>query len=594
MISISGHSSPDSGAPSLGMLQDFPFLAGLNSSTSQILYFRSWMRFVRSVHVVPLVLGGRHGRLCNTGPPFSGYSSGTDSLRSTISRIPTVSQSYFNDRGYSSPPNSRVMATVARYIRSHYDPETEREDLLLETGQTRASTSFGYGHVHGGIGFTSDGEEGGRNVDDGDEEEEVDPWVVELPYAPAKFNPPLKFVKSVLSYEDVNDYIERGYESGLLGRDEERDKDVEEEKKGISSWYRNLSRTNVSTPAPTPVPETSMVGERTARTGTLNYPVPLSGATDGSVTTITQHASEQPPTSNPPSRPLEPQPRPTTNSRRRSDWFISNVLSHSPSTTSDPGSPAPGRRPPPTLADMLARDPPPNKLQDAYTPPTWIMLPPSNRGFRMLQKSGWSEGEPLGPYFTRRQDAVQIEQQPAAGPSNLGKRKVAQETRTTEIEVEGYDDIVEIKRGQVIDLTVSDDAESVSSSDEKVSDDDVMELDDEIPQSLDLPSENSNPASARPSPPQGEGHGGKALLTPLPTVLKSDRLGIGLKAKTVGPYKASQKRVTHNAAALAAHVKANEERRLLKQKVGRGSRGFARTEKSESEKRKNLLAYLNQ
>jgi hypothetical protein len=135
---------------------------------------------------------------------------------------------------------------------------------------------------------------------------------------------------------------------------------------------------------------------------------------------------------------------------------------------------------------------------------------------------------------------------------------------------------------------------ALSSSDEEISDEDIMELGDEIPQSPNLPSENSNPASARPSPPQGEGHGGKALLTPLPTVLKSDRLGIGLKAKTFGPYKASQKRVTHNAAALAAHVKENEERKLFKQKVGRGSRGFARAEKRESEKRKGLLAYLNQ
>ena len=482
------------------------------------------------------------------------------------------------------------MATVARYIRSHYDPETEREDLLLETGQTRTSTSSGHDRgPSGGIGF-SFGEEGGRNVDDGDQEEGVDPWLVELPYAPAKFNPPLKFVKSVLSYEDVNDYIEHGYESGLLERDEEKDKDVEE-RKGISSWYRNLSRTNSSTPAPTPVSEKSTVAERTAGTGTLDHPVSPSGATDGSVTIITQR------TSNPPSRPqepLQPQPRPSTNSRRRSDWFISSVLSHSPSTASGPDSPAPGPRPPPTLADMLARDPPPNKLQEAYTPPTWIMLPPSNRGFQMLQKSGWSEGEPLGPYFTRRQDIVQTEQQPVAGPSNLGKRKAAQETRTTEIEVEGYDDIVEIKKGQVIDLTVSDDGESISSSDEEISDEDAMELDDEVPRSPNLPSENSNPASTRASPPRGEGHGGKALLTPLPTVLKSDRLGIGLKAKTVGPYKASQKRVTHNAAALAAHVQANEERKLLKQKVGRGSRGFARAEKSESEKRKSLLAYLNQ
>ena len=486
------------------------------------------------------------------------------------------------------------MATVARYIYSHYDPETEQEDLLLETGQTRASTSSGHGRVRGGIGFSSDGEEEGRNVDDGDQEE-VDPWLVELPYAPAKFNPPLKFVKSVLSYEDVNDYIERGYESGLLERAEEKDRDVEEERQGISSWYRNLSRTNVNTPAPTPIPGTSTVEERTARAGTLDHPVSSSDATDGSVVAITQRASEQTSTPDPPSQPrepLQPQLRSGTISRRRSDWFATNVPSHSPASSD--GSPAPGPRPIPTLADMLARDPPPNKSQEAYTPPTWIMLPPSNRGFRMLQKSGWSEGEPLGPYFTRRQDAVQAEQQSVAGPSDLGSRKTVQETRVTEVEVEGYDDIVEIRKGQVIDLTVSDDGEYVSSSDEEISDEDVMELDDEIPESSNLPSENSNPASAQPLPPQGGGHGGKALLTPLSTVLKSDRLGIGLKAKTVGPYKASQKRVTHNAAALAAHAKASEERRLFKQKVGRGSRGFAKAEKSESEKRRKLLAYFNQ
>jgi len=501
--------------------------------------------------------------------------------------------SYSNDRRYSVPFDLRDMATVARYIYSHYDPETEREDLLLETGQTRASTSSG--SVRGGIGFSSCGEEGGQNVDDGDQEEEIDPWLVELPYAPAKFNPPLKFVKSDLSYEDVNDYIERGYESGLLERAEENDKHVEEERKGISSWYRNLSRTNINTPAPTTVPGTSTMEERTARAGTLDHPLSSSSATDGSAVAITQRASEQASTSDPPSQPREPPqplPRSSTTSRRRNDWFATNVLSHSPA--SGYGSPAPGRRPTPTLADMLARDPPPNKLQEAYTPPTWIMLPPSNRGFRMLQKSGWSEGEPLGPYFTRRQDAVQTEQQPVAGPSDLGRKKAAQETRITEVAVEGYDDIVEIKKGQVIDLTVSDDGEYVSSGDEEISDEDVMELDDEIPESFSLLSENSNPASARPSPPQGEGHGGKALLTPLSTVLKSDRLGIGLKAKTVGPYKASQKRVTHNAAALAAHAKASEERRLFKQKIGRGSRGFARAEKSESEKRRSLLAYLNQ
>lgn len=478
------------------------------------------------------------------------------------------------------------MATVARHIRSHYDPEAEREDLLLETGQVQASTSSTHGRVRSGVGFSSGGEQE-RYVDgDGDQEEGVDPWIVELPYASAKFNPPLKFVKSILSYEDVNDYIERGYESGLLGKGEENDEDVEE-RRGISDWYRSLSRTNANTPVPTPIPGTSTVAELTRKSGTLGYSVSSSVVTNGSATATPQPTSGQPSTSKPPSPPqgpLQPQLRSSNNPGRRNDWFISSVFPHTASNT-------PGLRPPPTLADILARDPPPNKSQEVYTPPTWIMLPPSNPGFRMLQKSGWSEGEPLGPYFARRRGVIQPEQ-PVAGPSNLGKRKVTPETRTTEIEIEGYDDIVEIKKEQVIDLTVSDEEENPSSSDEEISDESVMELDDGTLQP-DISVGNSDPASARPLPPQGEGHGGKALLTPLPTILKSDRLGIGLKAKTVGPYKASQKRVTHNAAALAAHVKANEERRIFKQKVGRGSRGFARAEKRENEKRKGLLAYLN-
>jgi hypothetical protein len=204
----------------------------------------------------------------------------------------------------------------------------------------------------------------------------------------------------------------------------------------------------------------------------------------------------------------------------------------------------------------------------------------------MLQKSGWSEGEPLGPHFSRKQDIVPREQQPVAGPSNLGKRKGSPEVKTTEVEIEGYDDIIEIKKEQVIDLTVSDDEESATSSNE-----DPVDLDGETSRSSDISSVDYIHTS---SSSRGEGHGGKALLTPLPTVLKSDRLGIGLKAKTTGPYKASQKRVTHNTAALTAHINANKERKVFKRKVGRGSKGFARAEKRESEKRKSLLAYLHQ
>ena len=465
------------------------------------------------------------------------------------------------------------MATIARHIRSSYDPETERDDLLLETGQVQAPDFSDRYRVRGGIDFDSGVEE--RLVVNGEREDGVDPWLVELPYAPAKFNLPVKFVKAVLSYEDLNDYIERGHESGLLWRDQGKGTGAEEERKGISDWYRNLSRTNFITPAPAPVQEESAVNDRSAMSGTLNHPISSFIGTNCSVIVAQERTSDALSQSK---EPLRSSSRPSSNPRQRNDWFISNALPRSSLISS--GSNSPVSRPPPTLADMLARDPPPKKSQEAYTPPPWIMLPPSNPGFRMLQKSGWSEGEPLGPYFARKRDLVRHGPETVAGPSNLGKRKAAPETRTTEIEIEGYDSIVEIKTEQVIDLTLSDGEESASSDDEDkdTPDEDLAEFDGE---------------TARLSS-RGEGHGGKALLTPLPTILKSDRLGIGLKAKTVGPYRTSQKRVTHNAAALAAHIKGNEERRLFKQKVGRGSRGFSRMEKHESEKRKGLLSYLNQ
>ena len=60
------------------------------------------------------------------------------------------------------------MATVARHIRSYYDPETEQDNLLLETGQVREPSLSAQGCVRGGIGFTSGGEER-RAVDDDNE-----------------------------------------------------------------------------------------------------------------------------------------------------------------------------------------------------------------------------------------------------------------------------------------------------------------------------------------------------------------------------------------------------------------------------------------
>ncbi|KAH7928427.1 hypothetical protein BV22DRAFT_1030728 [Leucogyrophana mollusca] len=281
-------------------------------------------------------------------------------------------------------------------------------------------------------------------------------------------------------------------------------------------------------------------------------------------------ASERSPQndSNPPQRPSSAPatgPKPRAEATTKNNWFIKRVLQSEPST-------APST-PPPSLADILARDPPPLPSEPQYVPPVWLAIGPSNRGFGMLQRSGWNEGEGLGAHIHRSRDyqlGVEIEEtKPRIKPTRT------QSTLTAAMSDGNVDsDVEELRKVDIIDLTLSD-----SDGD---SDDDAF------------PQVSPPPAQGSINGPSREPHAQKSLLTPLPTVLKSDRLGIGLKAKTEGPYKASKKRVTHNAAALAAHIKSAEEMRRKKAEVGRGRRGFAKARKREEESRKQMLAYLNE
>jgi len=142
-------------------------------------------------------------------------------------------------------------------------------------------------------------------------------------------------------------------------------------------------------------------------------------------------------------------------------------------------------------------------------------------------------------------------------------------------------DIVEVRKVPVIDLTLSEsEHEDVDSyEDGEEGDDDDRNNDS-----------NDNPPTF-PSDPRAEP---TVLLTPLSTVLKSDRLGIGLKAKTEGPYRSSVKRVTPNAAALAAHTNASEELRRTQHRFGKGRRAYARAEHLERERRQKMMAYLSE
>lgn len=196
----------------------------------------------------------------------------------------------------------------------------------------------------------------------------------------------------------------------------------------------------------------------------------------------------------------------------------------------------------------------------------------------MLQRSGWNEGEPLGPNVPRRKPVKEILPDDEIIPTKFkdkgkGRLKFTNSScheQTGKVKMESLDDITELRNIDVIDLTLSDsDDSSIKAEDAR-----LKNQDDDV--GMDTSTT----------------HGGIALLTPIATVLKSDRLGIGLKAKTMGAYRASQKRVTHNAAALAAHIRAAEENRRRMKEHGRGRRGYERQWRREEEKRKAMLTFL--
>lgn len=279
------------------------------------------------------------------------------------------------------------------------------------------------------------------------------------------------------------------------------------------------------------------------------------------------------PTPEEPLKHMKLQPREVVN---KNNWFISRALRSEPNTA--PSSPAP------SLADILARDPPPLPSEERYKPPVWLHIGPSNKGFSMLQRSGWNEGEGLGAHAARISDArsgILIETESKTEEVGARSSRLTIQHRASLAEGKEAEAAMVLHQrvppADLIDLTQSD-----SEPDSEV------EGGIEAFQTVHSRPEMGNDAA------RASAHQQKSLLTPIPTVLKADRLGIGLKAKTEGPYKQSKKRVTHNASALAGHIRASEEMRKKKAEVGRGTRGFAKLHKREGEKRKWMLAYLNE
>lgn len=356
-------------------------------------------------------------------------------------------------------------------------------------------------------------------------------WEQEAPRPNRLQGPAPQFVPSTMPYDDWSS------SQTFLNENSTRRESINTLGTSLSGWYRSLTSSQVSTPS--------------VSVSSLKKPHPESMTPSARTPTVVN----------------------------KNNWFIMNAIHSEPSSSTLT----------PSLAEILDRDPPPLPSQKKYTPPVWLEIGPSNKGFRMLQRAGWNEGEVLGPAVVRRKPLEHLlSSDDLFKTKNKGKAKVDQRSvvlrkEIREVKVEDLDDITELRQIDVIDLSLSsDDAPSESS----FSTEDDNKDEEPSPPSRVKTSQSHDEMSGNPA------YEPKALLTPIATVLKSDRLGIGLKAKTVGPYKASQKRITHNAAALAAHIKVAEESKKRRDLFGRGRRGLERRHRKEQERRKAMIAYL--
>ncbi|KAF7768034.1 hypothetical protein Agabi119p4_7277 [Agaricus bisporus var. burnettii] len=429
------------------------------------------------------------------------------------------------------------MATTSYTIYSHYDPDKDKERLQLETNQVPDTD-------------TETDADANKGPDDDDKL-----W---REAASASFlraqRPPPKFVPATISY---------GFDSDAGPSTSKHTTSSSSLGTSLSSWYRSLAMANDSGPSSyQPRPSSA--------------PVSTSSSVEESKKSLKERRNR------------------TQTKKNKDDWFIQKVLQSAPSSS------APST-PPPTLADILARDPPPLPSEPKYHPPVWLEIGPSNRGFTMLQKGGWNEGEALGAGGRGGSRGLHTQSSSSSSTTTSYLDKGKHKTRDTEMTMmklekkreqqdgHGPSDVRPAEKisNDVIDLTLTD---SESEIDEEVGDIGVKEEEEEeFSEAHNERIRNTN----RKEGPNDNSHGGTALLTPIATVLKLDRLGIGLKAKTEGPYKASVKRVTHHAAALNAHMKAAQEARKRREKFGRGRRGYERQKRGEEERRQNLIAYMN-
>ncbi|KII86744.1 hypothetical protein PLICRDRAFT_43403 [Plicaturopsis crispa FD-325 SS-3] len=210
----------------------------------------------------------------------------------------------------------------------------------------------------------------GQLEDDSDAED--DAWQIESNLAEKRRIAAYpRFVPATASYDDWGNTFVQGSSKQTLSQSDS------------AGWYRSLT--------------TGRMNDSAARADTESPPAAdVADALEGTPEVPVESIK----------RKVEP--------RTKNNWFIMRAMASEPSTTPD--------IPPPTIADMLERDPPPLPDEAQFEPPVFLALGPSNKGFTMLQQSGWNEGEALGPHARRR----------GLGSVNMMEERPTKRARTTE------------------------------------------------------------------------------------------------------------------------------------------------------------------
>jgi hypothetical protein len=242
------------------------------------------------------------------------------------------------------------------------------------------------------------------------------------------------------------------------------------------------------------------------------------------------------------------QPSSTPISRR--EWFIKSALNSQQQSAPTYRSSSVYS----TIGDIITRNPPkplppsPPPKKRSFNGHVWNALGPENRGYGLLQRYGWSEGQGLGVGSLRdSQIPTPSQSQSSAIPTQVESSSEGEMVSGGD----SYEEPIDLTEDVVIDLTLS-------------SDDEEAAAEDQTP-------DNSHRNSQ--TPPSSELHGRTTLLVPLPIVPKPDRLGIGLKSnpnsKDFRREKLAEKKV---------QVRKAERNLMLKR---------------QSEERKRMLAYMN-